>query len=493
MTRVRLARESLQAVLWNGAGTMLGITLQFVVGVLLARLLGPEPFGLVAIAWLVLGLGNLLASVGLGAALVQRKELHEDDIRAVFFLQFAVGGSLSVLVAAGAPYVASFFQKPQAAPLVEAMALVFVIQPLGQTSVFLLRRELRFKQLQIAQIASYCVGYLGLGVPLALNGAGAWSLVAAQLAQASVYSSVVYLQTRHAVLPFAWPRGRGLIGFGATVTASNLANYGLRNLDSVIVGKLFEANQFGLYNRAFALLSLPLNAVMTSVQPVLFSACARAQDQLHILRRAFLAIEGIMALLLPPFAVAAAVPDLVVLGLYGDGWAQAVPILTPLALAMPIYGLSAMVGPLCMALGRPDIELRTQLVPLILFLLLVIFAAAHGLTAVAWAVFAGYLIRMVAFLSVAIRLFDVPLVSLLEMLAPPVYMAVVLAGFAWLLSLALHAPMVLALLVVIAACAVLYLGLLVMLRRRIVRGAMREFLAGLGTLPKPLMNWAGLN
>ena len=155
-----LASKSLNALKWNYIGRFISLSLQFSIGVVLARLLGPEPFGLVAIALFVQGLGNLFAEGGLGSALIQSQDIDEHDIRSVFTTQLLIGIITSAVIIGLAPLLASFFHEPNATPVIIAMALSFILQAFGQTANALIRREFDFKKLQIISIVSYCTEFM---------------------------------------------------------------------------------------------------------------------------------------------------------------------------------------------------------------------------------------------------------------------------------------------------------------------------------------------
>jgi PST family polysaccharide transporter len=493
-----LTGRGLHALKWNMAGTVGGMLLQFGIGILLARILGPEPYGIIAIAWLVLGLGNLLAEGGLGAALVQKDRIDERDVREVFSTQLLAGLVLAAIVASSAEQVAQWFRNEYAVDMLQTMALVFVIQPLGLTAAALMRRELRFKRLQITRIGSYLVGYFGVGLPLALEGQGVWSLVFAQLAQVLLFSLAIYLQSRHPLWPLVLPHRARLLGFGAAVTGSNLSSYAISYIDTLIIGRFFSAAHLGLYNRAYNLLAMPMNALTTGIQGVLFAACSRNQHDHQGLKRAYLgSITAISLLILPPFAVVAAVPETVLLGIYGEKWAEAIELLPPLALAMALNAVLAISGPVLTAMGLARREFLVQLVALMGMVVLLLWAADGGeLAQVAWAVLVAYALRLILLAVVTIRALQASVAALGRALLPAMIVAPLLAivstGFDRGLTHWLDGPAS-RLLGMMLLCGLAYLVLLAGARSWIVSGSTREALDELGPhLPGPFRAWAGV-
>ena len=427
-----LLHRSLHALKWNYLGTLVRTGTQFILGIVLARLLGPEPFGLVAIAWLILGLGNLVADFGLASALVQQKTISDRDIRYVFTLQMLVGIFMTAAIVIAAPWVASFFKSDNAIPVLRAMGCLFLIQAAGQTATALLRRNMNFKPLQIIAVGSYLFSYVGVGLPLAWGGAGVWSLVAAQVAQALIYSIAVNLHTRHSWQPTFNSDASGIFLFGSKIMASNLTSWGISNLDSVIVGRVFGAVDLGFYNRGMNLVSSPMNAFTSTLQGVLFPAYSRTNGKIEPARRAYLASVGLIAaLLIPVFAAIAAIPNTVIAGVYGEHWMQVAVLLTPLALAMPVNAILAVGGPLMSGLGAAGRDAAVQAVCVVVLVVAVWLTAQVSLAMVAWAVFGVYLLRALLVSYVALGLVDGTGEQITRALIGPLVLGLLAALLSW--------------------------------------------------------------
>lgn len=385
-----------QALKWNYLGNIMRSLSQFVIGILLARLLGPEPFGIVAVAWMILGVGNLFADLGFGSALVQREHLSTLDLRFIFTCQMVFASLLTASGVLGAEYIAAYFHKPEATLVIQVMFLLFVIQSLGQTAAAVLRRSLNFKTLQKITVMSYLIGYLCIGIPAAYLGMGVWSLVAAQLVQSALNSYLLIRVTSVPLVPYFHRGSPDIVGFGMKVTAANLSSWSISNLDTVFIGRAFGVVDLGLYSRAINLLNMPMNIIATGFQGVLFAACSRTQHDREKIKRIYLATNAAVAIIcFPIFVTAALVPETIILGVYGIKWQAAVPIITPLALAVLMNALLAIKGPILMAGNKVGVELKNQVYTIFLFVPILFFAVQHSLLAVAWAVFATYMIRWV--------------------------------------------------------------------------------------------------
>ena len=429
-TAPSLSQRSFSALKWNYFGAFTRVGIQFAIGIVLARLLGPEPFGLVALASLFLGLGALFADFGLASALIQRKEISPRDVRYVFTLQWVFALTLTVALEVSAPLIANFFHRPDAVPFLRAMFLSFFITGLGQTASALLRRNLDFRRVQITQIASYMLGYLVLGVPLALFGFGVWSLVAAHLSQSALFTVFAYAMTRHPVLPcFRSTGGHSLLHFGVKVMATNLSSWGLACSDSVMLGRAFGVTELGLYNRTSSLVAMPTYNIVSSLQTVLFSASSRAQDNKLRLSQTYLAGLGVMGFIcLPMFSVIAVIPETVITGVYGTLWSSAIALLTPLALAMPFSALMSLGGPVITATGNPGRELKIQLISLALFVAALWWASHYTLATVAWSVFAAYVLRFALVTNTTLSVLNGSWKSVTIVLSGPAVLATICAA-----------------------------------------------------------------
>ena len=486
-----LSKRSFHALKWNYFGNGVNMLSQFLIGIVLARLLNPDDFGVVAIAWLMIGIGKLISDFGFNAALVQRVNLTDRDLHFVFTVQLGLGCTLAFIGFYFAEFIAVLFNHLNAKPIIQVMALTFLIQPFGQTSSAMLARELAFKTNQIIKVASYLTGYIFIGIPCAYFGLGPWSLVAAQLAQALLFSILaIYVSNVPMKLAFK-PSSSGLFTFGSKVIGTNLVNWCFSNLDSFVVGHSLAVADLGLYNRAMALVSSPVVAVTASLQSVLFSACSRAQSDQEKIKKAYLAASTAIGFIcLPVFLTVAVVPETVILGLYGEKWAAAIPILTPLALAMPINALLAMVGPVLTAMDKVQVEFRSQLVSLIVMMPVLYFTAQHSLSILAWGILGIYILRWFLLVKSIRKVISIGWMEIFSTILWPFLCALAAAFLTWVgdcVTVSLPSPIRLAI-----DMAMAVIGLLLITRlfgKSILKGSHGDFLLADGRMPDFLRNW----
>ncbi|NWG38774.1 MAG: lipopolysaccharide biosynthesis protein [Hydrogenophilaceae bacterium] len=400
-----LGTRSITAFLWGVGGAFLRLFMQMAAQIVLARLLGPEQYGLFAISVVVMSFSAFFSDIGMAYGLIQRKSLDDSHVRFVFGWQLVLGVAVAGLLVLLAQPLGEFFREPRLQALILALAPLAFVQAISAVSLNLLKRELDFKTLQIAQTLAYFLGYVCVGIPLALGGAGVWALVAAWGVQSLISLVLMYRAARHPLQPtLRHPDARSMGRFGGTVLLTNLTNWLIGNVDRTIVARTLDSASMGLYANAYNLVNTPSSTMLGFMQPVLYSACAKIQDDPQRIRKAYLLLmAGIGLVVMPVFFAMSAVADTLVLALYGQRWAQAAVVLQPIALAMPIALLWGITTPVLWNTGRASLEFKMQLPFAGLWLIAAWVAAQVSLATLAWTVLGLFTLRTLLFTQLAIR------------------------------------------------------------------------------------------
>ncbi|ODU99299.1 MAG: hypothetical protein ABT23_14045 [Thiobacillus sp. SCN 63-57] len=428
-----LGARSVSAFLWGGGGAFLRLFMQMGAQIVLARLLGPAQYGLFAMSVVVMSFSAFFSDVGVAYGLIQRKQVDSTHIRFVFTLQIMLGLVITGLLAILSGPLAGFFHEPRLEAIILVLAPLALLQAAGAVSLNLLKRELDFKALQIAQTIAYFIGYVCLGIPLALAGAGVWALVAAWATQSLVSLVLMYRATRHPLAPlFRHPDAFSMGHFGGTVLLTNLTNWLIGNIDRTVVARTLSSVSIGLYANAYNLVNTPSNTILSFMQPVLYSACAKMQDDPQRIRKAYLLLmAGIALVVMPVFVSMAAVSNTLVLALYGQHWAQANVVLRPIALAMPIALLWGITTPVLWNTGRATLEFKLQLPLAGLWLLGALVAVQFSLAALAWTVLGLFVLRTLVFTVLAIHQIGLPLTECARALRGGVALSLLTGFAAW--------------------------------------------------------------
>ncbi|MEZ5818898.1 MAG: lipopolysaccharide biosynthesis protein [Hyphomicrobiaceae bacterium] len=411
-----LGRRSITAMLWGAGGSVIRIVLQVASQIVLARLLGPELYGVFAVALVFVLLSGLFADVGLAYGLIQKRTVSEADIRFVFSWQVILGAVISTLLWLTAPHIAEAYGDPRVAHVIAMLAPTCLISCLAATSGSLLRRNMDFKTLNIALVVSYAIGYFGFAIPLAYSGAGVSALVAGFLVQSAVTAVIQYAAVRHAVRPLLWQsEAPDILSFGLTVLATNLVNWAMSGIDRAITGSVLGTAAAGLYATAYNLISTPALTLLSLLQSVFYSASAKVQDDRAQLARGLRTLFGTVLLFAAPvFTGIAACADTIILTLYGDSWRGGGVILAPLALAMPTQMVMGLATPVLWASGATRRELELQ-VPIAFAWVIVLWLVAQmgSLAVLGWSVLALFIVRAAVIVGATLKAIDMPLGDLL--------------------------------------------------------------------------------
>jgi O-antigen/teichoic acid export membrane protein len=391
MTAGNLRGLAERAFKWSAVTTVGRFALQLVAQVVLARLLGPDNYGVYGIGMVVLTFAGFLSGNSFSYVLMLQKEVSRDDVRFSFTWQTLAGLVCTAAMFAGAPLMASFFGDPRVEAMVQWLSVACLLMALNGPAICLLQRDLNFRALGLIQFASYGIGYLAVGVPMALGGFGAQSLAAAAVVQAAVQLVASFAVRPHSVRPlFSSPLSPETLATGRTVFFTNIGNWLLSNLDRLIIGRLLNAHAVGLYTVAYNIASIPNTLLIGALQPTFLSTGARLQNEPRQLAQAWTTVLACLIIFLTPVAVVMALlaSDLVSL-LYGPAWADAAWVMAALFLCIPAWACWGLSTPVLWNTGRKHLEVLLQLPVL-------------ALAVPAWCLLAPYGIRAVAAASVVV-------------------------------------------------------------------------------------------
>ena len=309
----------------GGAVTVVSHALRFVITVaatgVMARLLRPTDYGLIGMVAFFTNFVAMFKDLGLSVATIQKTQVSRDQVSTLFWLNVALSVAITLLTIALSPFVAWFYGDPRLMAVTVVTATGFLLGGLTVQHEALLRRQMRFFSLVSIVLISTIIGYL-VGIFLAWQGFSYWSLVFSQLALLLANTIGVWFVCRwRPGLPKRNSGARSMIAFGRNFTGFSIINYFSRNLDSLLLGKVWGANELGLYNRAYQLMTLPIDQVNEPVTSVAIPALSRIKDQEQRYRQAYLRmLEKIAMFTMPAIAFMMATSDWIVQVVLGPQW-----------------------------------------------------------------------------------------------------------------------------------------------------------------------------
>ena len=349
-----LRTRAAKGVFWTATGAWGRQIAVFVVFAILARLLEPADFGLVAFAAVFVGFTHVLAEEGLVDALVQRKDLERAHLDAAFWTTIVFALGLTLILAALSVPIAKLLGEEELAPVLVVLALSIPIASSSLVQRALLTREMKFRSLALRSLAAITVGSI-FGVTAALLGFGVWSLVVQNIVGVTTGTIVLWRVTDFRPrLTFSYSHCRDLLGFGSNVVGFRLLIYFTRRADELLIGAFLGPAALGFYTIGYRMLRMLIQVTSSLIDRVSFPLYSRLQDKPARLRLAFYKSTSFAALIaFPAFLAAAVLAPQVVQVFFGPKWADSVPIMQILAFFGLIQVLTYLNGTTIKALGKP--------------------------------------------------------------------------------------------------------------------------------------------
>jgi O-antigen/teichoic acid export membrane protein len=434
-TGAEVTSRSFDAARWVALATVGNVVLSFGVFLVLARLIGPAEFGMVAIAAVFIDILQIVARCGLPDAVVQRADLDEDFAATAFWVMLAAGGLCAAALVALSGPVAWLFDLPELRPVLCALSACFVITAAGAIHEARLQRSFGFRKLALRALGANLLGGAA-ALALACAGYGVWSLVVQRLVAATATTLLTWAASR-------WMPARRLdlaaareqIAFGSRLFCTYLLLVASIRSQEVIAAYFLSAADVGYLRLAWRCIDLVSQVAVIPLTTVGLTTYARLQERPPELATAFYGFTEASAFLAVPafFGMAAVAPTLIPF-LFGDQWHDAAPVLRMLALLAPEFVATSMLWMIFTALGRNGTALRLSGAQFGLAALAAVVTAPLGLAALA----AGHVVRAYLFSPVIVagagRLVPVSNRSLARVLAPITACAAAMAGLVLLVQ-----------------------------------------------------------
>lgn len=362
----------------------------FLVFPILARILGPEAYGLIALAGVFLTVLDIFSDVSFGAAIEQRQDLDATHLDTIFWTFLVLGLMLTASSMVAAPLIATFFDEPGLVPVIRWLSIGFLLQMVSGVQTSLMRRDLRMGVLAATTLSASVVGAV-VGIAMALLGCGVWSVVGQRLVLRVLTVGLIWWRSDwRPGNRFSFPHLRDVSRFGLSMMGNRVLSYVNRQFDQLLIGRMLGKVDLGYYFAASRLYNLVSHMLIGAISQVAMPAMARLQDDLPRFQRAYVkACRFICLLALPVFVGMSLLAEEFVLVLTGPEWLASVPALRILSLVGVVHAVQYVNGAAIMALGRADVRLLNQLVHSVVNVIGFLIVVRHGFVAVA----AAYTIR----------------------------------------------------------------------------------------------------
>jgi O-antigen/teichoic acid export membrane protein len=423
----------------GAATTFTGQGLSFLLGIVstavLARLLTPEDFGLIAMTTVFTGFIALFQDAGLTMATVQDEKITHPQVSTLFWLNVLLACAISAVMWFGAPAVAAFFNEPRLTGVTRGLALAFLISGATVQHTALLRRQLRFTVLTVLNIGSSAVGII-VGIVMALLGYSYWALVGMAIGNSLAKSLSVWMVIPW--MPCGPTRGVGvrrMLRFGGDVLSFNIINYFSRQADTLLLGWMWGPTVLAFYDKAYGMLLLPIRRINGPMTSVIVPALSRVKSQPKRYSRLFLqALELLTGVSIPVILGFCVFADDLVLLWLGSQWTACVHLFRLLTIAAVVGALLNTTGWLMISSGNTRMYKWAGVLGAVLYVSSFVIGLPYGAEGVSIAYSIATLINFYPAWWMATKNTPVTIPQVLRAFAPAVVSAIAAAAVGYLVS-----------------------------------------------------------
>lgn len=453
-----MGQSVIKNFLWRFAERCSAQMVSLVVSIVLARLLAPEDYGVIALVTVFTTIMQVFVDSGLGTALIQKKNADDLDFSSVFYFNFAVCLVLYAVMFAAAPFIARFYNNAALTPLVRVISLTIVISGVKGIQQSYVSRNMLFKRFFYATLGGTIFSAF-LGIGLAYTGFGVWALVAQQLSNAAIDTLILWLTVPwRPKKMFSWDRLKGLLSYGWKLLASGLLDRVYSSLRSLIIGKMYSPADLAFYERGNQFPDVIITNINTSIDSVLLPTMASSQDDRatvkSMTRRAIKTSTYIMAPLMMGLAFCA---EPIVRLVLTEKWLPCVPFLRIFCITYMFYPIHTANLNAIKALGRSDLFFKLEIVKKIVGLTILLSVMWFGVMAMAYSLLLSSVLGQIINTWPNRKLLDYSYPDQLKDILPSILLAVGMGVCVWLVSL-LHLSDVVTLLLQIPLGAAIYIG-----------------------------------
>lgn len=431
----------------------------FIISIVLARLLSPHEYGLIAILNVFIFIAAVFVDGGFTSALIQKKEVDKKDFSTVFVISCIVSVSLYIILFLCSPIIASFYHNQQLVILLRVLAISLLFDPFNAMQVATVTRRIEFKKLFFSSLISLlfsgCVGII-----MAYKGLGVWALIAQSLAGKLISIGVLWLMVDwRPSFSFSKERFKSLFGFGGKILATNVLNKAFTSIRGLIIGKMYNPTTLALYDKGVSLPSLIRNNITGAVQTVLFPVLSSVQDDIaDVKSKVRKSIKLVNFFLFPLFVGFFVVAKSVIILLFTEKWVGAVPFVRIFCTAELLMSVQTVNLQAIISLGYSNITLKLESFKKIIEFIILVVSCFLGVYAIAIGTIVYNMICLIINLAPSKRLINYPIREQLVDLLPNFMIAVIMGVIVYFVGL-IPAPSVAPLLIQIIVGGITYIVL----------------------------------
>lgn len=321
-----IRKKATIGAIWAAVDRFGIVLLQFVINIVLARLLTPGDFGCIGMITIFVAISQTLIDGGFGSALIQKKDATQQDFSTIFYWNILFSGILYVILFFASPFIAAFFRMPALTDILKVLGIVLITNAFGLVQKVKLRKQLDFRKIAISSIVSNAIAAV-VAIVMAHHGFGVWSLVLMQLFTSAISGIFLwFLAQWHPSLLFSFKSLKGLFGYGGYLLITNVLQDFCTHLQGVVIGRKFSAVEMGLYSQAKKMDEVACLTFPNIIIQVVFPLYSELQNDLNRLRELLKQNTRVISFIIfPLMALLVVIADQLIIFLFGEKWIDAVP------------------------------------------------------------------------------------------------------------------------------------------------------------------------
>ncbi len=375
-----MKQKVLSGLVWRYGERVCAQGVSFIVGLILARLLSPEDYGVLALLTIFITISNVIITGGFGAALVQKKNADQKDFSTIFYFNTALSIVVYICLFFVAPYIAKFYKAPLMIPTFRVLALSVVIGAVNTIQHAYVQKSMRFKNFFFSTIIGTVISAF-VGIIMAYKGFGVWALIAQHLTNQIIDTCVLWFTVRwRPTLEFSLERWKGLFSFGWKMLCTSIIGAVYNNIYSLTIGKTYDANTVGYYNRGKQWPNMIIVNIDSSINQVLLPAYSQVQDNKKMLKAMMRrAITTSTYLIIPAMVGLAVVAKPLTIIAIGEKWLPSVPFIRFCCFTFAFWPIHTANLQAIKAVGRSDLFLKMEIIKKIIGITTLIITLPFGI------------------------------------------------------------------------------------------------------------------
>ena len=375
-----LKQKTVSALIWSSVDRFGQQGVQFIISIILARLLEPKEFGIIAMLSIFMAIAQVFIESGFGSALIQKKDANHIDESSIFYFNIAVGIIMAGILCITAPLISDFYKVPILTKITRVLSLSIIINSFGSIQINILIKKLNFKKQ--AKISIIAVSLSGIvGIICAYRGLGVWSLAIYSVLGNFLRVSLLWLSNIwRPLFAFSLNSLKTMFSFGSKLLLSGLLSQMVGNLYYAVIGKLYSPADLGFYSRARSLQQRPISSIMSVFGRVMFPAFSKVQDEKYILKEGAKKTLKVYSFIIFPIMIGIiASAKILIVVLITDKWLPCTDYLRLLCIIGMISPISSVNLNILNALGRSDLFLKIEIFKVTMIFIAIVITYRFGI------------------------------------------------------------------------------------------------------------------